>query len=125
MMHNKGLQEDDIQNLHTITPEELTDKDSGTTPQYNFYCADLVRKHSGGWDKEYPKCLSYDKTYRFRTFTVQCHMTSQVTVSGNHKCETVVCNMKSTKDDSPLKPRFFSVRKEIYNLYKEKQQTEQ
>jgi hypothetical protein len=79
MMHNKGLQEDDIQNLHTITPEELTDKDSGTTPQYNFYCADLVRKHSGGWDKEYPKCLSYDKTYRFRTFTVQCHMTSQVT----------------------------------------------
>ena len=35
MMHNKGLQEDDIQNLHTIAPEELTDKDSGTTPQYN------------------------------------------------------------------------------------------
>jgi hypothetical protein len=33
--------------------------------------------------------------------------------------------MKSTKDDSPLKARFFAVRKEIYNLYKENQQTEQ
>ncbi len=31
----------------------------------------------------------------------------------------------STKDDSPLKARFFAVRKEIYNRYKENQQTEQ
>jgi hypothetical protein len=52
-------------------------------------------------------------------------MTSQVTVSGKHKCETVVCIMEITKDDSPLKARFFVVRKEIYNRYKEKQQTEQ
>jgi hypothetical protein len=29
------------------------------------------------------------------------------------------------KDDSPLKARFFVVRKEIYNRYNEKQQTEQ
>ena len=33
--------------------------------------------------------------------------------------------MESTKDDSPLKARFFEVRKEIYNRYKEKNQTEQ
>ena len=32
---------------------------------------------------------------------------------------------ESTKDDSPLKARFFAVRKEIFNRYKEKQQTEQ
>jgi hypothetical protein len=44
------------------------------------------------------------------------------TKSGKHKCETTVC---STKNDSPLKARFFAVRKEIYNHYKEKQQTEQ
>jgi hypothetical protein len=31
----------------------------------------------------------------------------------------------STKGDSPLKARFFAVRKEIYNRYKEKQLTEQ
>jgi hypothetical protein len=33
--------------------------------------------------------------------------------------------MESTKDDSQLKARFFAVRKEIYNRYKEKKQTEQ
>ena len=44
------------------------------------------------------------------------------TKSGKHKRESVVC---CTKDDSPLKDRFFVVRKEIYNHYKEKQQTEQ
>ena len=32
--------------------------------------------------------------------------------------------MESTKDDSPLKARFFAVRKEVYKLFKEKQ-TEQ
>ncbi len=51
-------------------------------------------------------------------------MTSQVTDSGKHKCETAVCSMENTKDDSPLKARFFAVRKEMYNRYKEKQQTE-
>ena len=33
--------------------------------------------------------------------------------------------MESKKDDSPLKARFLSVRKKIYNHYTEKQQTEQ
>ncbi len=32
---------------------------------------------------------------------------------------------RARKDDSPLKARFFAVRKEIYNRYKEKKQTEQ
>ena len=44
------------------------------------------------------------------------------TKSGKHKRESAVCCMK---DDSPLKARFFAVRKEIYNHYKEKKQTEQ
>jgi hypothetical protein len=52
------------------------------------------------------------------TVTVQCHMTSQVTGSGKHKREAAICSMESTKDDSPLKARFFEVRKEIYNRYK-------
>jgi hypothetical protein len=53
-------------------------------------------------------------------------MTSQVTDSGKHKSEATVCSMESTKDDSPLKARFFALRKEIFNdRYKEKQQTEQ
>jgi hypothetical protein len=43
------------------------------------------------------------------------------TKSGKHKREEAVC---STKDNSPMKARFFAVRKEIYNRYKEKQQTE-
>ena len=35
------------------------------------------------------------------------------------------CSMESTTDDSPLKARFFALRKEIYYHYKEKKQTEQ
>ncbi len=45
-------------------------------------------------------------------------MISQTTDSGKHKREATVCSMESTKDDSPLKARFFAVRQEIYNLYK-------
>jgi hypothetical protein len=52
-------------------------------------------------------------------------MTSQVTGSGKHKSESAVCSMDITKDDSLLKARFFVVRKEIYNRYKVKKQTEQ
>ncbi len=52
-------------------------------------------------------------------------MTSQIIGSGKHKREEAVCSMESTKDDSPLKARFFAVRKEVYKLFKEKQQTEQ
>ena len=33
--------------------------------------------------------------------------------------------MESTKDDSPLKARFFAVQKEIFNHYKQKHQNEQ
>ncbi len=66
-----------------------------------------------------------DPVFREGFFTVQFHITSQVTGSGKHKRETVVCNMENTKDDSPKKARFFVVRKEIYNRYKEKKQTEQ
>jgi hypothetical protein len=117
----KPLQEDDIQKLHTSVPDQLTDQELLLS---TISAADLDRKHSGGWDKEHPKCLFCGKAYRFRTFTVQCHMTSQVTVSGKHKSESTVCCKESTKDDSLLKARFFAVRKEIYNHYKEKQQTE-
>ena len=79
MMCNKVLQEHDIQKFHTTAPEQLTDQELFLT---TISVADLVRKHSGGWDKEHPKCLFYGKAYRFRTFTVQCHMTSQVTGRG-------------------------------------------
>ncbi len=52
-------------------------------------------------------------------------MTSQITGSGKHKCETTVCRMENTKDDSPMKARFLVVRKEVYKRFKEKHQTEQ
>jgi hypothetical protein len=81
-------------------------------------------QHSGGWDKEHPKCLFCSKEDRFRTFTVHCHMTTQITGSGKHKRGAAVCRFESKKDDSPLKARFLA-RKEIYNRYTEKQETEQ
>jgi hypothetical protein len=74
MMGN--LKVDDIQKLHTTAPEQLTDQELLLS---TISVADLVRKHSGVWDKEYPKCLFCSKSYRHRTFAVQCHMTSQVT----------------------------------------------
>ncbi len=120
MMHDKGLQEDDIQKFHTTVPEQLTDQELLLS---TISAPDLVRKHSDGWDKDHPKCLFCDKRYRFRPWTFQCHMTSQTTGSGKHKRESAVCSMESTKDDSPLKARFFALRKEIYNRYIVKQQT--
>ena len=53
-MRNKGLQEDDIQKLHTTAPEQLTDQELLIS---TISAADLARKRSGGWDKEHPKCL--------------------------------------------------------------------
>jgi hypothetical protein len=50
MMHKKGLQEDDIQKLHTTAPEQLTDQELLLS---TISVLDLVRKHSGGWDKEW------------------------------------------------------------------------
>jgi hypothetical protein len=86
MMHNKGLQEDDMQKIHTTPPEQLTDQELLLS---TISATDLDRKHSvhsGGWDIEHPKCLFCGKSYRFRTFAVQCHMTSQVTTgNGKHK----------------------------------------
>ena len=110
------VKEDDIQKHHTTAPEQLNDQELLLR---TISAADLARKRSVGWDKEHPKCLLFCcKTYRHRTFTVQCQMTSQVTGSGKHKREAAVCSMESTTDDSPLKARVFAVRKEIYNRYK-------
>jgi hypothetical protein len=51
-MNNKGLQEDDIQNLHTTPHEQLTDQELLLN---TISTSDLPRKHSGVWDKENPK----------------------------------------------------------------------
>jgi hypothetical protein len=69
MMQKRGLQEDDIQTLHTTTPEQLTDQELLLN---TISATDLVRKHSAGWE-EHPKCLFFGKANGFRTFTVQCH----------------------------------------------------
>jgi hypothetical protein len=103
----KGLHEDYIQSLHKTTPEQLTDQDLLLS---TISEVELVRKHFGGWVKEYPKCFFCSKALRFKTFTVQCHMTSQITSSGKHKCKTTVCEFENKKDDSPLKTRFLTVR---------------
>ena len=61
MIRNKGLQEDDIQKIHTSAPEQLTDQELLLS---SISESDLVRKHSSGWDKEYPKCTFCSKTLR-------------------------------------------------------------
>jgi hypothetical protein len=48
MMHNKGLQEDDIQKLHKTATEPLTDQELLLS---TISSLDLSRKHSGGWTK--------------------------------------------------------------------------
>jgi hypothetical protein len=117
----KGLEEAEIQNLHTITPEHLTDHEL----LLSTCCAkELARKHSGGWDNDHPRCHFCGKGYRFRTFSTQCHMTSQIQGSGQQSGVTEVCSMESKTDDA-LKARFLAVRKEIYNRYTAKQQKEQ
>ncbi len=99
-----------IQKLHTTAPDQLTDRELLLS---SISVSDLDRKHSGGWDKEYPKCTFGSKAF-------QWHMTSQITDRGKHQSETAVCNMERKKDDE-LKPRFLTVRKEIYHHYTEKQ----
>ena len=47
-----GLREYDIQNLHTTEHEQLTDQKLFLI---TICAVDLVRKHSGGWDKEHPE----------------------------------------------------------------------
>ncbi len=49
MPRKKGLEEAEIQNLHTTAPEHLTDEEL----LLSTFCAeDLARKHSGGWDND-------------------------------------------------------------------------
>jgi hypothetical protein len=45
----KGLEEEEIQKLHTTAPEHLTDEELLLS---TFFAEDLVRKHSGGWDND-------------------------------------------------------------------------
>jgi hypothetical protein len=70
MPRKKGLEEVEIQNLHTTTPEYLTDDELLLR---TFCTEDLDRKHSGGWDNDHPKCRFCGKGYRFRTFVTQCN----------------------------------------------------
>jgi hypothetical protein len=54
MQRKNGLEEAEIQKLHTTAPEHLTDDEL----LLSTFCAeDLARKHSGGWDNDHPKCL--------------------------------------------------------------------
>jgi hypothetical protein len=102
MPRKKGLEEAEIQKLHTTAPEHLTDDEL----LLSTFCAeDLARKHSGGWDNDHPKCRFCGKGYRFRTFATQCHMTSQIKGSGKQSRVTEVCSMESKTDDA-LKARF-------------------
>ena len=99
MPRKKGLEEAEIQKLHTTAPEHLTDDEL----LLSTFCAeDLARKHSGGWDNDHPKCRFCGKGYRFRT--------------GKQSRVTEVCSMESKTDDA-LKARFLAVRKEIYNRF--------
>jgi hypothetical protein len=50
MMGN--LKVDDIQKLHTTAPEQLTDQELLLS---TISAVDLVRKHSGVWDKEHQR----------------------------------------------------------------------
>jgi hypothetical protein len=53
MPREKGLEEAEIQKLYTTEPEHLTDDEL----LLSTFCAeDIARKHSGGWDKDHPKC---------------------------------------------------------------------
>ena len=49
MQRKQGLEEAEIQKLHTTAPEHLTDDEL----LLSTFCAeDLPRKHSGGWDND-------------------------------------------------------------------------
>jgi hypothetical protein len=94
---SKGLEEGDIQKLHTTPPEQLTDEELLLS---TFCVDDLQRKSSAAWDKQHPKCLFCRKPYRYRTFQVQCHMTSRIKGNTGSQGRVVeVCSMESKKDD--------------------------
>ena len=112
---SKGLEEGDIQKLHTTPPEQLTDEELLLS---TFCVDDLQRKSSAAWDKQHPKCLFCRKPYRYRTFQVQYHMTSRIKGNTGSQGRVVeVCSMESKKDDGPEKARFVAVRDEIYKRY--------
>ena len=70
MPRKRGLEEAEIQKLHTTAPEHLTDDEL----LLSTFCAeDLVRKHSGGWDNDHPKCRFCDKRKQVQDF---CHPVS-------------------------------------------------
>ena len=105
----QGLEEDDIQKLHTTPPEQLTDEELLLS---TFCVDDLQRKSSTVWDKQDPKCLFWRKPYRYRTFQVQCHMTSRIKGNTGSQGRVVeVYSMENKKDDGPEKVRFVEVRK--------------
>jgi hypothetical protein len=52
MPRKKGLEESEIQKLHTTAPDHLTDDELLLS---TFCEEDLARKHSGGWDNDHPK----------------------------------------------------------------------
>ena len=106
---SKGLEEGDIQKMHTTPPEQLADEELLLS---TFCVDDLQRKSSVVWDKQHPKCLFYRKPYRYRTFQVQCHMISQIKGNTGSQGRVVeVCSMENKKDDGPEKARF------LYNRY--------
>ena len=95
---SKGLEEGDIQKLQTPAPEQLTDEEL----LFSTFCVvdDLQRKISATWDNQHPKCLFWRKPYRYRTFQVQCHMTSRIKGNTGSQGRVVeVCSMESKKDD--------------------------
>ena len=68
MMRKKGLQEDDIQKLHTTAPEQLTDQELLLS---TISAEDLDRKHSVGWDKESLSARPSLKQKQFK-FSTRC-----------------------------------------------------
>jgi hypothetical protein len=55
MSRKKGLEEAEIQKLHTTVPEHLTDDEL----LLSTFCAEdlAARKHSGGWDNDLSKVV--------------------------------------------------------------------
>ena len=112
---SKGLEEGDKQKLHTTPPEQLTDEELLLS---TFCVDDLQRKSSAVWDKQHPKCLFCRKPYRYRTFQVQCHMTSRIKGNTGSQGRVVeVCSMESKKDDGPEKARSVAVRRNLQAVH--------
>jgi len=105
----------------TTVPEHLVDDEL----LLSTFCAeDLVRRHSGGWDKIIPSVSSSPNHTQGQDFfspVSMSHMTSRIKDSGKQSRFTDVCCMERKKDD-PLKGRFLEVRKEIHSRYTDKRE---